>query len=184
MQLLRQKSLAVKALSCFSTTNLPLVRWRLPVLPHVQAKVVHDKLSEGFPAVALSHQTGNLNLTENTKEKTQRVSTVGDVYSGINREQDTITLTLPSGLLRQAEPHQPGDLLRRALPFAVVLLVQGRLLPDAAEQAEVGGGLEVQLLLGPAQLLAGHLPGEGNKPQTLHLPPGPRAPALGCAASP
>lgn len=66
---------------------------------------------------------------------------------------------LPSRLLRQSEAHQPGDLLRRALAPAVVLAVQGLVLPDAAEQAQVGGGLEVQLLLGPAQLLAGHLRG-------------------------
>lgn len=51
----------------------------------------------------------------------------------------------------------------------MVLLVQGCVFPDAAQQAEVGGSLEVQLLLGPAQLLAGDLPRRENKPRTLHL---------------
>lgn len=47
---------------------------------------------------------------------------------------------------------------------------------DAAEQAKVGGSLEVQLLLGPAQLLAGDLSRGGNKPRDFTSLLRPRPP--------
>lgn len=36
-------------------------------------------------------------------------------------------------------------------------LMEGHMLPDAAQEAEIGGSLEVKLVLGSAQLLTGDL---------------------------
>lgn len=71
---------------------------------------------------------------------------------------------LPARLLGQLEAHQASQLLHGALPLAVELLVQSHVFPDAAQEAQVGGGLEMKLVLGSAQLLAGDLQGSKVRP--------------------
>lgn len=64
---------------------------------------------------------------------------------------------LPSGLLGQLETHQASWLLHGALTLAMKFLVEGHVFTGAAQEAEVGGSLEMKLVLGPAQLLTGDL---------------------------
>lgn len=82
---------------------------------------------------------------------------------------------LPSGLLGQLEAHQAGWLLHRALTLAMKFLMKGHVFADAAQEAEVGGSLEMKLLLGPAQLLTGDL--EEQQSQALCRQPSERPPS-------
>lgn len=64
---------------------------------------------------------------------------------------------LPSGLMGQLETNQASWLLHWALTLAMKFLMKGHMLTDAAEETEVGGSLEMKLMLGSAQLLTGDL---------------------------
>lgn len=64
---------------------------------------------------------------------------------------------LPSRLMGQLETHQASQLLHGALTLAMKFLMKSHMFPDAAQEAEVGGGLEMQFMLGSAQLLTGDL---------------------------
>lgn len=63
----------------------------------------------------------------------------------------------PSRLMGQLEPYQPSRLFHGSLPLAMKFLVESHMLTDTAKQAEIGGSLEMKLVLSSAQLLTGDL---------------------------